>query len=266
MARKKKEIDKNGPFQTRLRDLYTKDGRTHEALATLLDVSRPTFTGWLDGNSVPDILILEKMARLFGVSADYLLGLSDTAVPDVTARAAVEYTGLSVEAVEQLHNGLDDFDYDDTGDTKDKKERNLNIASALIQSEFFARIVHNLSKVAKNAYLERTLMILDSQYFPLDSEKKNPDFHFASEEERNVVKSNLLHVFNTIDPRGEELFSYAVWAMDDGALSTNVYGSLIKTLESNQLHQFHATKAFTAYLDQLIQDNYKRAEDRFKVK
>lgn len=45
---------------------------------------------------------LYKMAQLCNVSADYLLGLSDIPSPDPNMQQAVEFTGLSQEALEAL--------------------------------------------------------------------------------------------------------------------------------------------------------------------
>lgn len=257
MARKKKEIDKNGPFQTRLRDLYTKDGRTHEALATLLDVSRPTFTGWLDGNSVPDILTLEKMARLFDVSADYLLGLSDSSAPDVTARAAIEYTGLSQAAVERLHIGLDDFVCDGEGISEEEKKQNLGIASALIQSETFTDIVHRLGRISEDAYWEKVLQILESEY---------SEDGYASKERRDYVETTLISVLEKTDPFWDGLMPMVLHGLDDDNLAGTVFNKLMSVRDANELQQFHATKALTRYLDKLVEKSQNKARERFKPK
>ena len=44
-----------------------------------------------------------KLAKYYGVSADYLVGLSDFPRIDDKARAAYEYTGLSDKAISRLH-------------------------------------------------------------------------------------------------------------------------------------------------------------------
>lgn len=45
-----------------------------------------------------------KLAKYYGVSADYLLGLSEQMHPDINIRFMCEYLGLSEEAVKLLHH------------------------------------------------------------------------------------------------------------------------------------------------------------------
>lgn len=47
---------------------------------------------------------IKMLAEYYGVSADYLLGLSEHPTADLNAAAAAEYTGLSLEAVKMLHD------------------------------------------------------------------------------------------------------------------------------------------------------------------
>ena len=48
-------------------------------------------------------LTVAKLARYYGVTSDFLLGLVDFPTIDVDGQAACKYTGLSAEAVEMLH-------------------------------------------------------------------------------------------------------------------------------------------------------------------
>ncbi|WP_445613148.1 helix-turn-helix domain-containing protein [Geobacillus sp. YF-1] len=47
---------------------------TQEQLAEQLNVSRSQISKWENGSLLPDVQSLEKLCRLFGVSADFLLG------------------------------------------------------------------------------------------------------------------------------------------------------------------------------------------------
>lgn len=40
--------------------------------------------------------------------------------------------------------------------------------------------------------------------------------------------------------------------MDDDELASNVLRALLSTRKANELRQFHAAKAFTGYIDQLV--------------
>lgn len=46
---------------------------------------------------------IATLAKHYGVSSDFLLGISDIKTPDTTAQAVIEYTGLSEDNVSTLH-------------------------------------------------------------------------------------------------------------------------------------------------------------------
>lgn len=51
----------------------------------------------------PGAGIIRKLAEHYGVSSDFLLGLSDIRTDDITAQSVIEYTGLSEDNVKTLH-------------------------------------------------------------------------------------------------------------------------------------------------------------------
>lgn len=105
MARIKKEIGYNAIFPTRLRALLDDlpvddDGHaiTQQRLAVAVGVTRQAVGQWCAGNTVPDIICLKKIAELFHVSADYLIGLSAVATTDTNIKEICKFTGLSEKA------------------------------------------------------------------------------------------------------------------------------------------------------------------------
>jgi len=62
-------------FGKRLRDLRQEKGLRQSDVARHLEVSSATVTRWENGKQQPDYLVLAKLAKFFGVTADYLLGL-----------------------------------------------------------------------------------------------------------------------------------------------------------------------------------------------
>ena len=58
-------------------DLRKKAGWSQEELAQQLGVSRQSVSKWEGAQSVPDLDRILALSRLFGVSTDYLLGLTD---------------------------------------------------------------------------------------------------------------------------------------------------------------------------------------------
>lgn len=58
----------------RIKALREKLGYTHEQLAQILDVGYASIYRYESGKNSPPADVLEKMADVFGVSTDYLLG------------------------------------------------------------------------------------------------------------------------------------------------------------------------------------------------
>ena len=265
MAGKRKEINKNEVFLNRFRELDNQKPKSLDELAGIFGVTRQTVSKWMSGTSIPNIEALVKMANFYNVSADYLLGISDAVSADVNVKAAMEYTGLSEEAVEWLHIGLDDFECDgEVGLDDQTKKENWDAASALIQSEAFSKMIHHLKEVALEAYLEKILKILYEEYSECDLPEDDPNFRYANKEDRAIVVANHIHVLTMKRPWDKEHIEEWVKGMDDNALSLDVWKAMYSAKESNELHQFHASKAFTGYIDQLVEASYRKAEQRFE--
>ena len=58
-------------------------GMTQADLARRLDLTRSSINGWEMGLSVPSTQYIVELAKLFGVSTDYLLGLEQGAVINI---------------------------------------------------------------------------------------------------------------------------------------------------------------------------------------
>src|SRR5690625_2546573 len=61
-------------FKSRLKSCRNKNGWTQEEISKLLEIKRPRYAKYETGENQPDYSILIKLADLFGVSTDYLLG------------------------------------------------------------------------------------------------------------------------------------------------------------------------------------------------
>ncbi len=101
-GRPAKEKNYNSPFAVRLREIC--NGRTQQEIADGAGITRQNLGRFLLGETKPDTDTLEKLAKYFNVSTDYMLGLTDNKTTDTDLRAVCEYTGLSEKAAENLHN------------------------------------------------------------------------------------------------------------------------------------------------------------------
>lgn len=85
-----------------LSDLF--EGHSQQQIANSLGVSAQAVNGWLQGTFPPGIPMLMKISNTYGVSVDYLLGLSKQKSVDGNLVSASAFTGLSEEAVENLRD------------------------------------------------------------------------------------------------------------------------------------------------------------------
>lgn len=86
----------------RLKQLIENSGKTRKEIAEQLKCDTSTITKHYNGDRDITTDFLIKYANLFDVSADYLLGLSDTATTDKDIQFICKYTGLSERAIEVL--------------------------------------------------------------------------------------------------------------------------------------------------------------------
>ena len=85
----------------KIRRLRTAHGITQVELAHRLGVSKQSVSNWESNNIQPSIELLEKIADLFGVTTDYLLGREDLQVLDVS--------GLTAQQVAHLQKLVEDL-------------------------------------------------------------------------------------------------------------------------------------------------------------
>ena len=125
----------------KLEDLIAKKGKKASVIAREIDISESMISKYRNDKQ-PTLDSLVKLARYFNVSTDYLLGLTDAPSADVKARAVEEYTGLSSDAVQFLH------------DYKEEYPGRVESLSNLLQSEILDGLLLSLAnlKVYCNTY------------------------------------------------------------------------------------------------------------------
>ena len=64
-------------FCKRIKELREENNLTQKELAIKLNTTNSTVCDWEKGRSQPDLEMLTKIAALFEVKTDYLLGLED---------------------------------------------------------------------------------------------------------------------------------------------------------------------------------------------
>ena len=64
-------------FTERLKELRIEKGFTFEQLAKKTGLSKSALNYWENGERIPNAQAIIVLAKFFGVTADYLLGLED---------------------------------------------------------------------------------------------------------------------------------------------------------------------------------------------
>lgn len=109
------------------RTVHNKNGKeTTGVVAEATGVSKSTLSEIENDSRVPGAKIIAELARHYGVSADYLLGLSDVITPDTTAQTVIAYTGLSEDNVLTLHHMKENASNPRLSDAADDGTININ--------------------------------------------------------------------------------------------------------------------------------------------
>lgn len=105
MSRKKapSSVTELSVFPMRLQELMEREPRTTQPqLAKALGIQRQTVSNYANGQSSPDWKTLAAIADYFHVSADWLLGRTETESPDPQLQAVCSFLGINEAAAFQI--------------------------------------------------------------------------------------------------------------------------------------------------------------------
>lgn len=98
-------------FGKRLKELRKANGYMIEQFAEAVGISKSTVGYYENNNRMPDIEILSRIADVLKVSADYLIGKTNTTAMRGKMKTVCDFTGLSDTAVEYLAELVKNRDY-----------------------------------------------------------------------------------------------------------------------------------------------------------
>lgn len=95
-------------FKYRIRDLRRTRDYTAEELGNLVGVSKYAVSMWENGHNQPNNDVLIKLSKIFNVTIDYILGISDIPNPQSITEDdfLVAFSGLSDELTEEQKNQM----------------------------------------------------------------------------------------------------------------------------------------------------------------
>ncbi len=88
-------------FSSRIKELRVSTGLNQVDFAKKLNVTKQSVSNWENGNIQPSIDMLIKIATVFSVSADYLLGLD--------VRSTIDVSNLTEKQKSHIQSIVDDI-------------------------------------------------------------------------------------------------------------------------------------------------------------
>ena len=114
-------------FGTILKKLRQDYNLTQDELAKKIDTSRSNIANYENDKNMPSVDILEKLARLFDCTTDYLLGKSDMRNPEKSdldklqiGLSSKDYPNISDEQIKQIEDFAKFVLKDNKKDKEDK--------------------------------------------------------------------------------------------------------------------------------------------------
>ena len=123
-------------FPRNLREAMQDKRITQAEIGEALGKTRQAVAAYSAGKSIPDAETLADLSKLLGVSADWLLGLSQYRTTNPTLQAAAAYTGLTENALEALRFHATHVDVD--------RGRYLAFLSSLLEDASFRQLLLEL--------------------------------------------------------------------------------------------------------------------------
>lgn len=181
----------------RISKLRDKKNVTQQEMASVLFVERVRVSQWEQGTRAIKAENIVEIANYFGVSTDYLLGLSETKSPNTDIQIVINTTGLTEEAVNKLtsmpnYSDIhDSFDYKVSEHIQAKTMRNRNIINLLLTNDRGQKALDAL-----NTYYFATLKSNNLTPFTLEVNLPNRDKPWTDEPEINneALRGALLEI------------------------------------------------------------------------
>lgn len=90
-----------------LREAIDNSRMTREQIADKVQCDTSSITKYYNGDRYPKTDVIIKLAKLFNVSTDYLLGVTDVATTDKDLKFVCDYTGLDEKIINFFANNKD---------------------------------------------------------------------------------------------------------------------------------------------------------------
>lgn len=245
------EKNKNALFPSQLRELRKEKGISQETLARDLGVSKSTIGLYETGDTLPDAKTLHDLAVYFGVSSDWLLGLSLARSTNAELRKICEYTGLSEQSV-ALFSSWNKAPLNETG-------MFISMVNTIFTSNAFQMMMYHLNDFYTSVIAKHIYWDLWERFFPddidinkLEGEKLATEFSVVLQE---LLKSNIFpsNIANKI------LAEHQLWESEN---ETQLHNTLIGAdgFSFCDLYEYRTSKDLLDLIEELRGQAIKAAE------
>lgn len=139
-------------FAERLKEIRAQHRITQDDLAKILECSRYRVIDMERGKVNPNVDDIKRLYAYFGISADYLLGLSDIQTRNSDIKSICEYTGLTETAVGVFHSEKVNADAaakrrEEQGDSKKTGNENIvDLRNDFIENHYLSRLCETIAR------------------------------------------------------------------------------------------------------------------------
>lgn len=179
-------------FSERLKALRKAAGFNQTELGEKLNCQRTRIADLERGKSTPSLEDIEILCREFDVSSDYLLGLSDVRTNEPDVKMICDYTGLSEEAVRNLHDYVSSAA--DTANTELYSVM-IRVIEYLLSEKTMTENPYATTLLLEIAYYERDLQI---QYQFIKDNREFLKKPHPAHENRAETTAETIRAYNMI--------------------------------------------------------------------
>lgn len=247
-------------FSARLEQLLVDNDLTQKEFGEKIGISTGAVSYYIRALKTPSILLLQTISETFNVSADYLLGITDTPTLDENIQMISKYTGLSQRAIEYLKK----LKSDKTIDKRIHSQLNIKKIYALNNIIIYDSIYDFLDLIGDYLYavpiscsnLVETIEV--SSQMNNDSNNTDTKFDYAQKIPIDYIydfgEDNLMPIFDII-PKSEIYDSLLVRLNNNlsklGARIRNKNKDKIDKLLQQYIEKEYS-KDDIAYMDELL--------------
>lgn len=217
-----------------LREAIDNSRMTREQIADKVQCDTSSITKYYNGDRYPKTDVIIKLAKLFNVSTDYLLGVTDVATTDKDLKFVCDYTGLKEETIKLL--------------IFEQNEHKNNLSSY----NAFDETLHSIIVL----YFEKLYELFYDFQHSLSCLRQNSEHYtnFVTSEIQNFQK--LADVVNKND--GKNINANKAFQEYSDSIKTNLYGERYEiTLSLKEIYSilFQLQDIFITYVKGLFDAN-----------